>query len=412
MKRAEFSVGYMYIIGGVIAGLIIVAYFTGILAPILEKVGLVELIPVLGLTGPVQGNGVVGVNLVSGNLEYYTGESFKKFTGQEVALLGGYEFNIEDTKNKINDFYFNTQRRPERLNMSINNWRYLEAFLSNKIVSVVFKSKNGFIGSDSASYYNFDSFNKFKFVSSTEGSLENYVSDFSNLEIMTNSSIHAQIIAWRDSILQGNKCEKFLTLKLKKNENDIEVVYTVRLVDGYLVVDLTKPISLGSIQKYDDLNCFKFDNYLDGILQPIADSFNIYLRDYFLNNREFYFSFDTTKGWTVSPNTKYIDKGWFSSEEKDRYPLDVPSLTSGNPKYSLLLGMIKIIQIAGDRGYIDSNVEFYTGSDITYVGNQMTFVNFYQKRNGFSKAEMTSLTQIIYDVLTEYNKKLVPQEMS
>lgn len=357
-------------------------------------------------TTPPEGNGIIGLNLKTGGLEYYAGDQFKKFSEEKSAVLAGYEINLDETKNKLNDFYFNTKRRPEMLNISINDWRYAEASLGNKNTNVRFSSKNGFIGSDSVAYYNFDEMNKFNFVSATEGQLGTYVYDFSQFEISKNSKLTGDLIAWRDSILQANKCEKFLTLRVKQNStNEMDVNYNVRKSDGYLVIDLTAPIIGGLSDKWSDPNCFGVTSNLENS-QPALDTFNIYLRDYFLE-KDLYFSFNSSIGWAVSPSTKYIDKGWFSSQEKDRYPLDSPSLTSENPKYSLIYGMNKILQIAGDMGYIDSNVEFYRGSEITYIGGEMTFINFYQKRNGLTKEEMAKLPEIIYDILTEYNKGLI-----
>ncbi|MBM3206703.1 MAG: hypothetical protein FJZ43_03735 [Candidatus Staskawiczbacteria bacterium] len=406
-KKGEIH--WNYIIGAVLGGVVLFLIFSGAWKTIQPIVFAVELIG-FNVSAP-QGNGIIGLNLQTGNLEYYTGESFKKFTNQELTVLGGYEFNVLNTKNNINDFYFKTERRPTKLSLEINGWRYLEASLGNNKVSVVFKSKNGFIGADSSSNYNLDNLDNFNFLSATEGSLENYVYPFSQLEIKNDPLIKNKIVSWRDSILQGNSCEKFLTLSVKQNGVQKDLKYTVRKSDGYLVVDLTKPIDFGE-DKWSNEKCFNFDNYVDVPIKFIENSFNIYLRDYFLENKEFYFNFDSTAGWTVFPDTKYVEKGWFSKTEKDRYALDIRSITSENPKYFLLGGMVKILQIAGDRGYIDSNVEFYAGSDITYIGGQMTFLNFYQKRNGFSKSEMDNLSQIIYDIITEYNKKLIAQGVS
>lgn len=279
MRRAEFSVGYAYIIGGIIAGLIAVAYFTGVLPWVLDKVGLVELIPVLGLTAPVQGNGVVGVNIATGNLEYYTGESFKKFTGQEVALLGGYEFNISDVQEKISDFYFGTTRRPEKLSLSLNSWRYWEATkLPNDLIKVNSLVKDYLIRSgqfspnaveingefvnlrnDEFIINSLDERSGFRdFVQSQNGQ---YNPLFANIEVKMYPGKVDEIIAWRDSILQGNKCEKFLTLRLKKENEEKDVTYAVRKVDGYLVIDLTKPIDSGNIEKWKDEKCFGVDSY-------------------------------------------------------------------------------------------------------------------------------------------------------
>src|SRR5690606_32732311 len=73
------------------------------------------------------------------------------------------------------------------------------------------------------------------------------------------------VIEWRDSILSGRKCEKFLNIDGKN--------YAARKVDDYLLVDLSLPIS-GRGEKYGE-GCFGFENYVNKPIQFEDEAYSV-----------------------------------------------------------------------------------------------------------------------------------------
>lgn len=269
MKFRKGDIHWNYVIGGVLGGIVLFLVFTGAWRTVQPIVFAVELIG-FNVSTVAQGNGIVGLNLDGGELQYYDGEKFKKFTNQGVAVLGGYEFNIKDVQGNLSNFYFKTPRRPEKLSVEVNHWRYWDVFNQMDTRGIVIQphTKKGYAGSDyDGSFLILDNSDNsvkefpFQFVLSSTYS-KVLAPGLAYIEYSFNSQSFSKVLEWRDSILQGNSCEKFLTLRVKHNGVDKDLIYTVRRSEGYLAVDLTKPISFG-VDKWSNEKCFKFDNYED-----------------------------------------------------------------------------------------------------------------------------------------------------
>ncbi len=393
------EIHWSYIIGAVLGGIIIYLIFSGAWKTIQPIVFAVELIG-FNVSNP-QGNGIVGVNLVSGNLEYYDGEGFKKFTNQEVAVLGGYLFNVLDTKNKIDDFYFKTDRRPEKLNVEINHWRYWDVSLgnSNKLAFIInFKNKASFenLLFNSLEYVELDSNGKPLLFGNYEGS--NFPS-FGKIEFQENSDKVASLIAWRDSILQGNSCEKFLTLRVKQNGVEKDLEYAVRKSDNHIVIDLTKPIEF-RVDKWSNENCFTFDNYVDisvGKLENI--SVELIYTEYDGSDNDRKLTWEGTK-WIIQKS---------SDEEKDKY-------YSGFERNNFYNGLIALSKPKGILEVLDVifNYGSKTGQGV-FIGpnnlplNIQSFGNEkeWNEWKGTQNLNNEIINDFIYRILEEYAKQLI-----
>lgn len=376
-KKGSESLANGYVITGIIAGLIIVLVLTGFWKKIDFIVYAIELIGFQ--TALPQGNGIIGFNMVTGDLEYYTGEAFKKFSDENLALLAGNEFNIRDTKNKINDFYFDTHRRPEILIMEINHWRYWTVSLGKSFdaLGIIANTKKNYIGPMSESYV-MDEKNDY--------TLEGFV----KLDSLEQSMPIQKINEWRDSILQGNKCEKFLGLRVKQNGIEKDLTYTVRRVDRHLVIDLTKPVS--GTEKWTDVKCFDFVNYKDENRE--FTNFTIYIQfvDAVLENRRLTLSFNPVSGWNL-PDTRY-DPGLFS-RERSRYSI-------AGDKYNLFTEGLYTILETGKRDISSFVVGFGNPSNLDLVYEKDTFTN----------EDLKNKDKIVYEILGNYSRILAPTKVN
>ncbi|MEK6847176.1 MAG: hypothetical protein AABY16_03355, partial [Nanoarchaeota archaeon] len=210
------------------------------------------------------GVGIVGVDLTSGDLKYFTGEKWRTIPiDKEVFKIGGYTFAPKTVKETFSRFYVDPQnRRPQRLvfevGQSKNKWRYWEVFsysVGFNGVNINDILKNSYAGPQkifTLSLANDGALN---------GGFERYLEDFSLNNIYTGDIL--KIVAWRDQILEGNSCEKFLILNLKKDDLDAPKKFTVRKIDNYIFVDLEKPVFEGTLQKWDNVGCFSAPTYTD-----------------------------------------------------------------------------------------------------------------------------------------------------
>ena len=231
---------------------------------------LAKLLPGFNETIP-EGTSIVGVNLETNDLMYFTGEKWRKIDfskPDDKFVMGGYEFKPQEMNDKLRDYYFNTKRKPEQFNLEVNHWRYWVIYQELSSTVIIPYTKDGFVGPPKSSYdHNFaildakvsyNDLDKFKYG---KGS---YLVSFSILDLFKSSSVFNKIIGWRDGIFEGGKCEKFLKLNIdEKKQGEKDKDYTVRKVDNYIFVDLGKEISGGNEQRYNDKNCLGIEDYKD-----------------------------------------------------------------------------------------------------------------------------------------------------
>lgn len=394
MTSRKGDVYFGYIIAAVLGAIVLLLIFTGAWKTVQPIVFAVELFGFNVSTAP-QGDGIIGLNLAGGELEYYNGERFKEFTNQGVAVLGGYEFNIKDTENKINDFYFKTSRRPEKLSVEVNHWRYWDVSLgsSNNMAFILnFKNKESFdnLLFKSLEYAELDSNGNPVLFDSYDGSV---FPRFGKIELDENKDKIAGLIAWRDSILQGNSCEKFLTLRVKHNGVDKDLIYTVRKSEGYLAIDLTKPIEFG-IDKWSNEKCFKFENYVDipvGRLANVSVELDYTEYDGADNDRKL--TWDGQK-WIQSPGGQ---EGYYVAFLRNNFYDGLIALTKPS-------GLFEVLDVV-------FNYNLKTGQGV-FIGNEKIPVNIYSIGNEKEWNEWKNtqslnneiISDFIYRILDEYAK--------
>jgi hypothetical protein len=330
---------------------------------------------------PLEDITYIGFNLIDDKLVYYTGSEWKEIKlGKGEFKFGETSFKPEEIKERFEDFYFKTPRKPERLNLSINDWRYWEARFSDNGIWLKFYTKKGFIGNNLEESYIFDYLNnEFRSPSATElSNYEKYFPKFSKFEI-EEPSIKTNLIAWRDSILQDNRCEKFFELSLKENGKEESKRYTVKKIDNYLVIDLNNPVLEGIKQEWDDEGCFRIENYVDGKEEIIQVPLNIHLIHKNAGNAYFTYDFEE-KRWEL-PDLSF----------KSKKVYDINQFESFN------YGLRKIFEIgAGD---------IYTFE--AFLGTPADSEEFYKKPE-ISKEDLEkNFDKILYEILDGYNKKIL-----
>lgn len=390
------DIHWSYIIGAVLGGVVLFLIFSGAWKTIQPIVFAVELIG-FNVSSP-QGNGIIGLNLQSGNLEYYDGQEFKKFTNQEVAVLGGYGFNVTDTKNKLNDFYFKTERRPTKLSLEINHWRYWDVSLgnSNKLAFIVnFKNKGSFesLLFNSLEYAELDSNGKPVLFGNYDGS--NFPS-FGKIEFEENSDKVASLIDWRDSILQGNSCEKFLNLRVKQNGAEKELDYTVRKSDNYIVVDLTKPIEFG-VDKWSNEKCFNFDSYVDIPVGKLGNSsVELNYTEYDGTDNDRKLVWDGTK-WSQT----------FGGQDEYYIGFSRNGLYDGLVALSKPNGILEVLDVIFNYGSKSGQGVFIGTSKVPInlylIGNEKEWNEW----KGTQNLNNEIINDFIYRILDEYSKQLI-----
>src|SRR3989344_5948674 len=389
-RKGDVSVSYIIAVVVAVLAVVIGLMSVGLLkTPIL----LAKYLPDFKTEAP-EGTSIVGVNLKTNELRYFTGERWRTIKdSNDFFVLDKYEFVPNDLKREIEDFYFDTLRKPVRLSIDINHWRMGGAHLDNRNIAIFFKTKEGFISSGLEEFYSIDYFDNPKFVSSVIVSREShiYTPHFSDLEIQRKPIVN-DATTWRDSILQGNKCEKFFYFSgLKENKQISDNKYTVRKVDNYLFVDLGKPVISGKDEKWANDDCFGVENYADDGARDVA-KFSIHVAFYDSTvGRRIAFIYTPGKGW-ASSDSSYTTGIllWKKTVQKYEFPAS----------YSFIDGLYTIIskghkEISSfEAGYSESGDGSTTLLKIDKIGADY----------------IKELDKILYDILDKYNLHVISNE--
>jgi len=237
-----------------------------------------KLIPGFNYTENTEGMSIIGINLAKGNeIEYYTGSKWNVIdTKSDKFILGDYEIEPNVLAKELQDFYLKTSRDPVNFNVEVNSWRFWGVHINSQsgLIEIIPQTKNGLSGPSSNPLFpslNVGSISLLdKFNSNGFGD-----ADFAKIDYEHNPSLIGDLIAWRDSILQGGKCQKLLTIEFKKNGIDESKSYFVRKNTPYIFIDLNEPISDSSSEKYSS-GCFDLTSYENNPLKienPISISF-------------------------------------------------------------------------------------------------------------------------------------------
>lgn len=354
-----------------------------------------RLLPGFNQTIP-EGTSIVGVNLATNDLMYFTGEKWRKIDipkDNGGFVMGSYDFKPENMVLALSRFYFLSERRPSKLNLEINEWRYWEVVNGESKFSTVKINphiKKIFIKNEkipeSNEYIDIDYANN-RFYGKYSVS-DIYTPFVAEIEYEKYPEKVAQVLAWRDSILEGEKCEKFLSLKVdEKKQGEKEKSYTVRKVDNYLFVDLSKPVSEGKDDSYKD-GCLGVENYVDS---------KEILWDNIKPDIMFSFNFGTWHGGKSPANVVYSKRDGWSVDNRFR---GHKSITSSNSFYENLILLIK------PNGLFSTEEVYFDNEDNDGVflnGNgKIIFDVLFLEKKEWQTLGLDKIDKFVYNVLTEY----------
>ena len=381
-----------------------------------------RLLPGFNQTIP-EGTSIVGVNLENpDDLMYFTGEKWRKIDIPKDKsadfVMGSYEFKPAGMKSSLEGFYFSTERKPKKLIFDINEWRYWEvtklpndlirvnAFIKNYLIDSGEFGPNGIIVNEKFvvtrnDEFIIDSLNK---VSGFRNSISNknnqYIPLFVKIDYEKNEEKYLKIIEWRDSILEGNNCEKFISFSnLNEKKQKSYKSYTVRKVDEYLFVDLSKPVSEGKDEAYKD-GCFEFDNYIDD--RKIISS-NVPITLFYTKYNGVFPDEDEKASFTLSQNGIIRMEWSYNKPSKEGYKTYFNHFEN-NDFYREFVNYL-----AKPNGYFDEHqVAFnYEREDQgVFINNadESIDMGFIKKGKELQEFNLEERNQFIYNILTEYYK--------
>ncbi len=214
-----------------------------------------------GFDAPLKPAQIVGIDLKSGELQYLDveSESWKNVPlGIDFAVISGELISPEEILKTLNDFYLKTERRPRVLDISASSWRrwIVNGPFDFGKIQIMTETKKGFVGEELKSLGYLDYSGVFEFPSYEKPYLLDLESSLPALQLA---------IDWRDQILGGKTCEKFLTFNLKETGSlkSIQKKFSVRKEHSngrYLFVDFSKPVFENS-DKWTDVDCFNVNEY-------------------------------------------------------------------------------------------------------------------------------------------------------
>ena len=420
MRNGDIPVKYL--VAGILAVLVLGG---GLVAN--QKIGIItdwaKLLPGFNKSEPGV-IAIVGINLEEhNNLEYFNGETWKKMDipkDNAGFVMGSYEFNPANMERDLEGFYFNTRRKPGQFNLEINEWRYWVIYQELSSIVIYPYTKESYIGPPKSTYdHNFatfdakisyDGLDKFKYGKG------DYLVSFLSLDLFKSSSAFSKLISWRDSILEGNKCEKFLSLNLKEKGVSSTKIYTVRKIENYVFVDLNNPVSEGKDEAYKE-GRFVVENYKDTEDRSNWENNANVLFKYTNYNS---FSADVSEtlsyamhtGW-VYQNTWNIDT--IKNGARNGASANVPDVYKGLYQKSFYDGLVLLAKPGGI--FEQEDIAFNYGSKLGEKVN--VYINQNSKVTDSVNADIISvngkawnnlgpeeINRFIYNILNGYNRHL------
>lgn len=399
-KKGAIDLSISYVIGFVILFLVIIIGVSIVYKPAAEFIGIAKLIPGFNQTESTEGASILGINLAKDNrLEYYSGEEWKTIDLKiKDFRLGDHEIKPENLKNELVNFYFNTPRDPASLALDFNSWAYWLVEPSNSFdkdaKNYVFKItphvKKSFVELDKIRYYSGQSivvdFNGLtylrKYIDIPTPSPP-YLDNLAEIQLNQASSKEfiEKAISWRDSILSGNKCEKFLVVNDKN--------YVVRKVENYLFVDLAVPVE-GRSEKYS-VDCFGVENYVDNQIKFKEEVHSVgFVYSEFIQRLlgDSEFSAYLTFNPSLNPSWTYV---------RGNFPQSY-SVLRGDSFYADL-----VLLAQGSGIFSKHAVSFKNPDHQVAVSGQTTPVNIgYLKNKNWDDLKTEDRNKFIYDVLNAY----------
>ena len=215
----------------------------------------------------------LGYTIYGGNLNYYNGNEWKKIdVSQNSFSLNDYEFSPAEAKTNFVDFFFFSERRPTRLTIERNHWikwfighnKYYNPQNSYEFIPLniypVPKQGYSYPRSNYDIERNYDASKSIGYPTRDFYISKPTISYEDKLMGLSAEDKDVQtILAWKNSILDGNSCEKFISLKI----NGIIQNYSVKKQDYQLYIDLDEPVYPGTYELWQNESCFEYENYED-----------------------------------------------------------------------------------------------------------------------------------------------------
>jgi hypothetical protein len=344
------------------------------------------------------GASMLGVNLETGDLMYYNGEKWKEIKTDDVKkptfVLSGYQFDSAKALEEFREFYL-SERRPKELYLSVSHWRYWHVLSPPSLEygpTIIDTLKNRFVGFENI-YVGLQSDGKLIESAGNQSPTWGFSSDF--LTALYSKSIPS-VISWRDQILEGKECEKFLTLTLTKDNNANPLSFTVRKVDQYIFVDVTKPVLMGTTEKWQDTGCFKIESYDDSKID----------RSKWRNDAWIEISFDEAGSDTNDGRIVYRSTGWFALRNGREF-----SLADGSIDEDYKIASDKQRSLKSGLDFLfGKETGFTDGSDDTKISvkviesDKAHIVSIPLTSDG--EVDLNRNTETVYLILDEYNKYL------
>lgn len=400
IRKGDVRLVWVYWILGVF---VLAMTASGSWTPLAKFVGVAKLFPGFNETAP-EGTSIVGVNLKTGELAYYIeGDRWQVIADSSGAyVLDKYEFVPNELKKELRDFYFNTKRKPETFNIDVNNWRYwrVSQGISFDSLATVYPTTKKDFGEkekiNSLPFYFTFGYTNNAVIDNQDYNIaqDSLVPEFvgPEYESLKNSAYVQTILSWRDSILSGKKCEKFLTFSnLKENKELSNSKYSVRLVDGFLFVDF-KIDNTGKTEGYDKDNCMGIVSYED----KDEISWEVYGQVGTKPDIRINFDFDTAWGGAAPGSVSYSSSGWNVDSRFD----DARLITSENSFYE------NLILLAKPNGlFFNEEVYFEKdkgdGNDGVFVKSRPVDIN-YLREEEWQRLNHSQVSKFVYNVLNEY----------
>lgn len=392
-----------YILAGILAVIVLGFVLYGFSGKIKEVTFITKLFPSFEQEAP-DGTSIVGIKLTKGKtLDYFNGEKWKEIKNSEgLYRLGKYELKPDDIQKSLSDFYKRSERRPKQLSLEVNSWRYWdvdpEIFSDGSgIKKITPKIKNTFIKNEFIVFDNeyYPESITLDYNDEVKIRSGDTFPSFMALDIEEKQGLIAKVIEWRDSILEGNKCEKFLELSFKENGIDKTESYTVRKIDDRLFIDLNNPVS--GDQEWNKVDCLGIKNY-DDENNKILDNVNK----------------------NVLVDFKYTERNWKNTDENLIWKSYATWEYNGKERrhYEILKIMDKsfflfLWGLAGPSNknvFYDLSVTFNSERNdqgIFIDGSKILGLDFIKGVEFDGGMSVEQRSEFVYRVLTEYYDKLV-----
>ncbi len=405
-----------------LAFIILIAYFTGAFGYLNQIIFGARTLPDFAFGNSTSGVGIVALNLDNLGLQYFAGDKWKEidYIKDYQFTLNSHVFEPKQVHKALYDFYATIERRPTEFQVSVNDWRYWKVspfspsgspvLFPQILFPVTSLTKSGFADADFKNIANIDIYNNFFY--SSGGPADKIFSQ------EKGSQAYLSAIAWRDSILAGQSCEKFLTINTFQKVGDANTplsslpkTYTVRKVDQYLFIELDRPVLDTSDEKWKKQDCFKVEQYDDTLVD----------RSDWKNDAKVEIYYDAKKKVNDWEKLWWIpQKGWgyqtsdvnqgnivyasdrIDSQEKFRNLLNGKSFYEG------------LVAITLPKGYLyGRHASFTDGNKGVYVAGskESLKIDFVKGKEWeeWKEDRETIVNRFNYLVLDEYNKHLLPK---